>query len=190
MIDLSAILSVFLIALGLSADCFAVALGAGLSGRGYNARQVWRVAGSFGLFQAVMPVLGWLAGETIVNYIAAYDHWVAFGLLSLVAGHMLWESLRPGHEEAERTDVSGGMSLLVLSIATSIDALAVGLTLSFLNISIILAGPTIGAMACLITALGFALGRKAGARLGRWAEISGALILLAIGVRIVLSHIR
>jgi len=189
MSDHAGFFSVVLIAVGLSADCFAVALGAGLSGRRYTARQVWRVAGCFGLFQGVMPVLGWLAGRTVVDYIAAYDHWVAFGLLALVAGRMLWESLRPGHETAERTDISGGLSLLLLSLATSIDALAVGLSLAFASISIVVAGPTIAVIACLLTALGFAVGRRVGTYIGRWAEIAGAVILLAIGVRILLSHL-
>lgn len=183
------LLSILLIAVGLSADCFAVAFSASISNHNYRLRQVLRAGASFGLFQATMPLLGWLAGKTVVDYVSAYDHWVAFGLLALVSGRMLWESFKTDHGREKEIDITRGMSLLILSIATSIDALAVGLSFAFLKVNIAIASPVIGAIAFLITILGFVIGRKAGKYLGRWAEITGAVILLLIAFRILLTHI-
>ena len=182
-------LSIILIAIGLSADCFAVALGGGVSNKNPTRIQVLRVAFMFGLFQAVMPVLGWLAGRTVVEYIADYDHWVAFVLLAIVSGRMLWESLRPERGEEKTVDITRGLLLLTLSVATSIDALAVGLSFAFIEVSIAVAAPTIGVVAFIATAAGFILGRKASRLIGRRAEIIGAVILLAIAFRILLSHL-
>jgi putative Mn2+ efflux pump MntP len=178
------ILSVLLIALGLSADCFAVALGGGVNaGSGVRWRML-RLALSFGFFQAVMPVIGWLAGSTVVKLIADYDHWVAFGLLAIVSGRMLWEAFGPGeHQEEKELDISRGLLLLSLSVATSIDALAVGLSFAFIDINIAIASPVIGVVAFAVTAIGFYLGRK----VGKLAV--GGIILLAIAVRILLSHL-
>lgn len=180
-------LSVFLIAIGLSADCFAVALSGGVSNKNHSWLQILRVAFSFGLFQAVMPVLGWLAGRTVVEFIAAYDHWVVFVLLAAVSGRMLWESLHHGGSEEKEVDVTRGLLLLTLSIATSIDALAVGLSFAFLKVNIALASPTIGVVAFVVTAIGFILGKKASKLIGKRAEIVGAMILLAIAFRILLG---
>jgi putative Mn2+ efflux pump MntP len=182
-------LSIILIAIGLSADCFAVALGGGVSNKNHSRIQIFRVAFMFGLFQAVMPLLGWLAGRTVVEYIADYDHWVAFVLLAIVSGRMLWESLRPERGEEKNVDITRGLLLLTLSIATSIDALAVGLSFAFIKVSIAVAAPTIGVVAFIATAIGFVLGKKASKLIGRRAETIGAVILLAIAFRILLSHL-
>ncbi len=182
-------LSIFFIAIGLSADCFAVALGGGVSQKNHSRVQIFRVAFMFGLFQAIMPVLGWLVGRTVVEYIADYDHWVAFVLLAVVSGRMLWESLRPERGEEKVVDITRGLLLLTLSIATSIDALAVGLSFAFLKVNIALASPTIGVVAFIATAIGFVLGKKASKLIGRRAETIGAIILLAIAFRILLSHL-
>lgn len=136
-----------------------------------------------------MPVLGWLAGRTAVEIIADYDHWVAFALLVVVSGRMFWEAFHSESSRGKDVDVSKGFLLLMLSIATSIDALAVGLSLAFLDVNIALASPTIGAVAFIATTLGFILGRKASKLVGKRAEAIGALILLAIAFRILLSHI-
>jgi putative Mn2+ efflux pump MntP len=150
---------------------------------------VFRVASSFGFFQALMPVLGWLAGRTAIEIIADYDHWVAFALLVVVSGRMFWEAFHSESNKEKDVDVSKGFLLLTLSIATSIDALAVGLSLAFLDVNIALASPTIGAVAFVATTLGFILGKKASKLVGKRAEAIGALILLAIAFRILLSHI-
>jgi putative Mn2+ efflux pump MntP len=180
-------LSVLLIALGLSADCFAVALSASIANKNHPPVQVVRVSFSFGFFQALMPVLGWLVGRTIVDFVAGFDHWVAFALLGFVGGRMLWESFH--HRENEKpVDISRGWLLLTLSIATSIDALAVGLAFAFEDVNIWLASATIGITCIIISAIGFLAGRKAGEIFGKRAEIVGGLILIGIGIQIVLEH--
>jgi putative Mn2+ efflux pump MntP len=180
--------SILLIAFGLSADCFAVALGVSTQITRRFLLQVLRVSLSFGLFQALMPVLGWLAGTTIVEFIESFDHWVAFGLLAIVGSRMLWESFH-SQDGQKKTDIAKWFILLTLSIATSIDALAVGLSFAFLKVNIALAVLTIGLVSVMVTAIGFGLGRKAGRLIGKRAEAIGGIILLAIGIRILLSHI-
>lgn len=181
--------SILLVALGLSADCFAVALGGSIAMKSHSRLQVLRTAIAFGLFQALMPVLGWLIGQTVVDLIADYDHWVAFGLLAIVGGHMLWESFCHKDGRAETTDITKGWPLIVLSLATSIDALAVGLTFPFIEVNVAVASPTIGLVAFAATVIGFLLGRKVGKMVGRWASAVGGLLLIAIGLRILLSHL-
>jgi len=182
-------LSVFLIALGLSADCFAVALSGSISNINHSWPRLLRVSFSFGLFQALMPVLGWLAGRTVVEFIADYDHWVAFALLAIVSGRMLWESFHPERSQDKEVDITKGILLITLSIATSIDALAVGLSFAFLEVNIAMASLTIGAVAFLVTTIGFIVGKRASKIIGKRAEAIGGLILLAIAFRILLSHI-
>ena len=182
-------LSIFLIALGLSADCFAVALSGGISNKNHSWPQWFRVSFSFGLFQALMPVLGWLAGRTVVEFIADYDHWVAFGLLAIVSGRMLWESFRPERSQDKEVDITKGFLLITLSIATSIDALAVGLSFAFLEVNMAMASPTIGAVAFLVTTIGFVVGKRASKIIGKRAEAIGGIILIAIAFRILLTHV-
>jgi putative Mn2+ efflux pump MntP len=181
--------SILLIALGLSADCFAVALGGSISMKTLSRLQVFRASIAFGLFQALMPVLGWLAGRTIVELIADYDHWVAFILLALIGGRMLWESFRSRDGHTKDADITKGLPLLILSVATSIDALAVGLTFSFLEVNVTMASLTIGIVAFLATIIGFLVGRKAGELIGRRAVFVGGVILIGIGLRILITHI-
>jgi len=182
-------ISILIIALGLSADCFAVAFSGSIAMKSISCWQILRASLSFGFFQAMMPVLGWLAGQTIVNLISDYDHWLAFILLAFIGGKMGWESFRKEDEQTAKADITRGVTLLTLSIATSIDALAVGLTFAFLEVNIALASMVIGVTAFIIAALGFVLGKKAGKVLGKRAELLGGIILIAIGLRILLSHI-
>ena len=183
-------LSIFFIALSLSADCFAVSLG-GSVGLNNKIRYipVFRTALAFGFAQAVMPAIGWLVGRTILDYIAAYDHWVAFGLLAVVGGRMIWEGVKGEGEEKAGMDITRGWLLLTLAFATSIDSLAVGLSLAFVEINILAAVFIIGAMAFLITHLGFYLGFKVGDIIGKRAKIIGGVILIVIGLRVLISHL-
>ncbi len=183
------IVSIFFIALSLSTDCFAVALAFSISRKSLIAGEIGRTASAFGFFQFLMPVLGWMGGRTVVNVISGYDHWVAFLLLSLVAGRMVWESFHSEEAPGGDSDISRGILLLTLAIATSIDALAVGLSFAFLRINIVTASIIIGSVTFLVTATGFLLGRRVGKLLGRRAKLAGGLILIAIGTRIVLEHI-
>ena len=182
-------LSIFFIALGLAADCFAVAIGGSISMKTLSFLQVFRASLAFGIFQGLMPVLGWLAGRTVVELIAGYDHWVAFILLTLVGTRMIWESFRSRDGNTKSTDMTRGFLLLTLSVATSIDALAVGLTFAFIKINIVVASLTIGVVASVVTAIGFLLGRKAGHLIGRRVEAIGGIILIGIAIRILLEHV-
>jgi putative Mn2+ efflux pump MntP len=182
------ILSILFIAFGLSADCFAVALSGSVAMKSLSRLQVFRTALTFGVFQAIMPVLGWLAGKTFVDIIADYDHWIAFSLLLLVGGRMIWKSCYNG-EKHKQIDITKGILLITLAVATSIDALAVGLTFAFLRVNIIVAVSIIGITAFLVTAFSFVAGRKLGSFAGKRAEAIGGIILIAVGLRIVLSHL-
>lgn len=134
-----------------------------------------------------MPVLGWLVGRTLVNWISDYDHWVAFGLLAMIGARMIWESFHSKDGRGE--GFPGGLVLLTLAVATSIDALVVGLSLAFLQLNMVMAVMTIGGVAFLITGGGFLIGRKAGQMFGERAGVLGGIILISIGVRILLSHL-
>jgi putative Mn2+ efflux pump MntP len=133
-----------------------------------------------------MILLGWWAGSYIIDFIAAYDHWVAFGLLAFVGGKMIWESL---HEKEERTDITRWRYLFILAVATSIDALAVGLSFAVLHVNLAMASITIGTVAFIITFVGFIAGKKLGELVGKRAEIIGGIILIGIGLRILLDHL-
>ncbi len=180
--------SIVLIALGLSADCFAVAIGISISRVNISAFTIIRASLAFAIFQALMPFIGWLLGRTIVAFIADFDHWLVFTLLALIGGKMIWESLHPdGHGKSN--DISRLLLVLYLALATSIDALAAGLSFAFLDVNIASTCSTIGIVTLLIAITGFILGRKAGTILGKHAGIIGGVILIAIGLRVLLSHL-
>ena len=182
-------LSILIIAIGLSADCFAVALSSSISRRTLANWQGFRVALSFGLFQALMIVIGWLAGRTVIELISAYDHWLSFALLLFVGGRMIWESVHDKDDEHKSADITRWWLLFTLSLATSLDALAVGLSFAFLEVNLALASVTIGVTAFIISLSGFFAGKKLGALVGKRAEIIGGIILILIGVRILLEHL-
>lgn len=182
-------LSLIGIAIGLAMDAFAVSIGAGLTLKTVDARQTFRLAWHFGLFQAMMPVLGWLAGLSIASWIAPVDHWIAFGLLAVIGAKMIYEALKDADGDAPRSDPTKGWSLVLLSVATSIDALAVGLTLALLNVDIWYPAVVIGLVAGAFTAVGMQLGTRFGALLGRRMEVVGGVILIAIGVQILVEHL-
>jgi manganese efflux pump family protein len=182
-------ISTFFIALSLSADCFAVSLGGSCGLPRLRYIQVFRTALAFGLAQSIMPALGWLAGRTVINYIANYDHWIAFGLLAVVGGRMIWEAFDKKEGEKAGMDITRGWMLVTLALATSIDALAVGLSLAFLKTNILIAALIIGVVAFVISNLGFYIGRKASDVLGQRARIIGGIILIGIGLRVLISHL-
>ncbi len=178
------------LAVALAMDAFAVAIASGVALRAVSARQTFRLAWHFGLFQAMMPVIGWSAGLTVRSRIEAYDHWVAFALLAFVAQGMLRSAFKGEQAETEAKDPTKGMTMVMLSVATSIDALAVGLSLSMINISIWTPALIIGLVAGVFTTAGMHLGKAIGsvAPLSRWAEMTGGIVLLAIGVNILKEH--
>lgn len=181
--------TLFLIALGVSADAFAVALTKGLHMRRFNLRHALVIAATFGVFQAAMPLIGWLLASQFARYITGVDHWIAFILLALIGGKMIWEAFSPADDTEADTDKLNIKRLLILAVATSIDALAVGITLAFIPVSITGAIALIGATTFLFAFLGVVIGRRVGARFGKPAEIIGGLILILIGSRILLDHL-
>jgi putative Mn2+ efflux pump MntP len=178
------------IAVGLSMDALAVAIGASVSLRGVTPRQVFRLSFHFGLFQALMPILGWTLGSLAAGYIHNYDHWVAFALLMLVGIKAIHEALSDGEENgAQRRDPTRGWNLVLLSVATSIDALAVGLTFAMLGIIVWYPAFVIGCITAALTLAGMIFGSWLGRRFGKVMEVVGGLVLIAIGVKILAGHI-
>jgi manganese efflux pump family protein len=182
------ILTIIFLAVGLGVDAFSVAIGIGAT----NSRKSWapvmRLALAFGLFQFVMPLVGWLAGSTVVDMIQSFDHWMAFGLLALIGGKMIWEGFEK-ESDGEKADQTRGWPLLLLSIATSIDALAVGFSFSLLKAPILFPAAIIGVVCFLMTAVGMVFGKGLARIFGKKVEILGGLVLIAIGVKILLEHL-
>lgn len=177
------------IAFGLALDAFAVSIACSVILQRVSARQVFRLAFHFGLFQALMPILGWLAGRTMYQYISLWDHWLAFLLLTAVGGKAIISALR-GTDCVERiSDPTKGFCLLTLSIATSIDALAVGLSFAFLEIQVWYASAIIGLVTFVLTVVGMIGGSGLGLRFGKRMEIVGGVVLIAIGFKILLEHL-
>jgi putative Mn2+ efflux pump MntP len=182
------ILTILGIAVALAMDAFAVAIATGVALKQVSVRQTFRLSWHFGLFQALMPIIGWGLGSSIQGYVENYAHWVAFVLLGLVGGNMLKEAIVADEEENElaQKDSTKGMTLVILSVATSIDALAVGLSMSMVKVSIAYPAIIIGIVAGLFTIAGLQLGKRV-ARLtwlSTWAEILGGLVLWLIGLNI------
>lgn len=176
----------FVIAVGLSMDAFAVSIGKGLCVPEAKPSQAAAVGLWFGGFQAGMPVLGYLLGSQLGSLITTYDHWIAFALLVLIGGKMIVESRSAG----ERADSSfDARAMFPLAVATSIDALAVGVSFAFLKVDIVPAVAFIGVTTLVVSILGLRLGNVLGARSKSRAEIFGGLILIAIGARILLEHL-
>jgi len=179
---------VLILAVGLSMDAVAVCLAIATAGRARGVRPTFRLAFHFGLFQFFMPILGWLAGTSLVSLVEDLDHWVALGLLVFVGGRMIRSGLRDGEEEVGN-DPSRGWSLVMLALATSIDALAVGLSLAVLRVGIWYPSAVIGVVAGSLSFLALEVGSRVSRNFGRRMEIAGGLVLIAIGLRIVVEHI-
>jgi putative Mn2+ efflux pump MntP len=182
--------TIILIALALAVDAFAVALASGVSLCQVSGRQTFRLAFHFGLFQAMMNIIGWAAGLTVRTLLQSIDHWLAFGLLVLVAAKMIKDAISGREEEAKKVDPTKGYTLVMLSVATSIDSLAVGLSFSVLNVSIWMPAAIIGIIATVLTIIGLKLGCLLGSasRIGARAEIIGGLVLVGIGFNILHQH--
>ena len=180
--------TILVIAVGLAMDAFAVSVVTGSLSKEFKLRHALRMALFFGGFQAIMPIIGFLAGLSLQGYIAAYDHWVAFALLSLVGGKMIYESFRIEAAGKDRNPANLPV-LLILSFATSIDALAVGFTLSLLKAPIALAVTIIGLVTFALSYAGVFIGKRFGHFFESKVEIIGGLILIAMGVKIVIEHL-
>ena len=184
-------IELFLIAVGLSMDAFAVSICKGLNMRKINYKHACIIGGFFGVFQAVMPLVGWVLGKQFEQYITSIDHWIAFALLAFIGGKMAIEALK-GDEEDEKNDDKDKLDykeLFVLAVATSIDALAVGITFAFLQVSIIPSVLLIGVTTFVLSVVGVAIGNKFGTKYKSKAEFVGGVILVCIGLKILLEGV-
>jgi putative Mn2+ efflux pump MntP len=182
------IVTILFIAFGLAMDAFAVSIANGITIKQQRMNHALKLGFSFGSFQAFMPLIGWLAGLSLRDLIAGVDHWIAFGLLSLIGCKMIYEStkIQSGEKEADSLSL---FVLFMLSVATSIDALAVGVSFAFLKISIITPIIVIGFVTFLLSFLGVFIGNKVGHFFENKIEILGGLILIAIGIKILVEHL-
>lgn len=181
------ILTVFFLAIGLSFDSFAVSVCSGLNLPQIRFFQATKIAIFLALFQALMPLFGWLVGNSIKSLIEPVDHWIAFGLLGLIGGKMIIESFI----DAEQREIKNPLHIrviLLLSLATSIDALAVGFSFATLLEKIVIAVLIIGSVTFIASMLGILLGKKTGPKINKYAEIIGGLILIIIGSKILIQH--
>ena len=178
----------FFIALSLSLDAFAVSVGSGISIRDLRFFHALRASFSFGLFQFIMPLAGWYMGGAFTAKFETYAHWIAFALLAFVGGKMILGSLRRGKGSAENTgDIRSLKTLFVLSVATSIDALATGISLNIMGLGVWLSAAIIGGVTFCVCLCGFEFGRRIGAVLEKWAQIAGGLVLIGIGIGILIQ---
>ena len=197
-------IALLFIALSLSMDAFAVSVSSGICVQGLRPFHAVRASFFFGLFQFVMPVAGWYLGSAFASYIETFDHWIAFVLLAFTGGKMIVEALKkkPGcppesggaascgeDSSAGSGDIRSLKTLLILSVATSIDALAVGISLSIIGLSVWGSAAVIGGVTFAVCLCGFEFGRRIGLALEKWAQIAGGIILAGIGVKILIQHL-
>ncbi len=184
------VISVFLIAVSLALDAFAVSVSCGVSTPRFGPRQAIRVGVWFGSFQFLMPLMGWLLGAAVSAYIQAFDHFVAFGLLALIGGQMIARAVRKGAGEAAEAPADlSARRLCLLAVATSIDALAVGVSMAFMNVDVLLSAAVIGAVAFVLSLAGGLAGRRLGGLFQKRAELLGGAVLIGIGVKILMEHL-
>lgn len=184
-------IELLLLAVGLSMDAFAVSICKGLKMRKINYGHACVIGAFFGGFQAIMPLIGWLLGKQFEKYITSIDHWIAFILLGIIGGKMVYEAIKGEDDEnekdGEKNDVLDIKELFILAVATSIDALAVGITFAFLKVSILPSILTIGVTTFLFSIIGVAIGNRFGAKYKSKAEVAGGIILILIGIKILLE---
>jgi len=182
------LLNIIMIGIGLSMDALAVSISSGITIKKLQVRHAFKIALFFGVFQAIMPIIGWFAGFTFRSYIMNFDHWIAFILLSFIGGKMVYESRIMICEE-QKNDPLKLIVLFGLAIATSIDALAVGVTFAFLNVMILMPALIIGLITFSISLGGVFLGKKLGCLFEKKVELAGGLILIGIGIKILVEHL-
>ena len=180
---------IVLIGIGLAMDSFAVAIGTSIALKTVSFRQIFRMAFHFALFHIFMPILGWYAGTTIHRWISIWDHWLAFVLLVFIGGRAIYNAFQGKDEACREFDPTRGMSLVILALATSIDAFGVGMSFAMLNMKILFPALVIGSVIAVFTVTGMLLGSKLGNVFGKRVEILGGLILIAIGLKILIEHL-
>ena len=180
-------IELFILAVGLSMDAFAVSICKGLSVNRLRPRHALIAGAYFGGFQALMPLIGWLLGRQFESLIKSVDHWVAFALLALIGANMIREAVK--NEEENLSDSFSPRTMFPLAVATSIDALAVGVTFAFLDVAVVPAVSFIGVTTFLFSAAGLKIGRLFGAKYKSRAELAGGIVLICIGLKILIEHI-
>lgn len=181
-------LEIFLTGIALSMDAFAVSVGKGLTLKKATLPKILCVGLWFGGFQALMPLGGYFLGESFASYVEAFDHWIAFGLLALIGGNMIRESLKDGDEGHDGSDF-GLRTMLLLAIATSIDAFAAGVSFAFMDVAIWGAVAIIGLTTFIFSGAGLCLGEVVGSRFHKVAGIAGGIVLIGIGLKVLLEHL-
>ncbi|MBQ8366993.1 MAG: manganese efflux pump [Alistipes sp.] len=182
------IVELLLIAIGLAMDAFAVSVGKGVTLKRVTMRHALNAGVWFGGFQALMPIVGYIVGVRFSSFVTSIDHWIAFGLLVVIGLNMIREAVW-GDEESHTSDF-GTKTMLLMAIATSIDALAIGISLAFLGVNIWVSAAVIGIVTLLLSGVGVYLGSLFGSRLGTKAGIVGGIILIAIGLKILIEHLE
>ena len=183
--------SIAALAFAMSTDAFAAAIGKGAALQRPDWREALRAGAIFGTIEALTPLAGWLLGSAAVGYVAAWDHWIAFALLAALGAHMVWAGMHPSDEVVDqRPERHSFWNLAVTGFATSIDAMAVGVGLAFVDVDIAWVALAIGCATFVMVASGIMLGRVLGAAMGRRAEIAGGFILVAVGAAIVYEHLH
>jgi manganese efflux pump family protein len=175
--------------IGLAMDCFAVSLGIGSGNAARSVRPIFRLSFHFGLFQGLMTLLGWLVGTTVAQLIANIDHWIVLVLLGWVGTRMIIEGCRSADDDHPKVDPSRGGTLVLLAVATSLDAMAVGLSMAIIKVNIWSASALIGVITLALSLAGLLIGNRLGATFGKRMEIIGGLILNGIGLRILITHL-
>lgn len=170
-------------------DAFTMGAAAGLGLESLTPRQVFRLSWHFGLFQFIMPVTGWLIGQGLAVWLASYGAWIAFALLGIVGSRMIVEALTPGQGKLDKRDPTKGLTMVLLSLTTSIDALAVGVSLALIHVSVWHPAMVIGSVALMMTGCGMIFGRRLGVKVGYRLEILGGLIMIGIGIKVLASHL-
>ncbi len=189
---MAGLITLAVVGVSLSVDAFAAAVGKGATGTRPKFLDALRIGTIFGLFEALTPVIGWALGIAFAGWIRDVDHWVAFALLAAVGGHMLWQAVRPeppAAAEASAPRRHGLLQLCTTAVATSLDAMAVGVSLAVLRVDIWTASLVIGGVTTVVATFGVLLGRHVGPYLGRWAEVLGGVALIAIGSLILYQHL-
>lgn len=181
------LIELFILAVGLSMDAFAVSVCKGLAGGQVGTKEMGLAGLWFGGFQALMPVLGYILGAAFADYITAFDHWIAFILLGIIGGNMIKEAF--SGEEEEVSNSFGVKTMFIMAVATSIDALAIGITFAFLKVNITAAALFIGCTTFVFSAAGVKIGSVFGTRYKAKAELAGGLILILLGIKILLEHL-
>ncbi len=186
--------SLILLAFAMSTDAFAASIGRGAELSKVRFISALRIGLVFGVVEAIMPLAGWALGHVAMRFVSGIDHWIAFAMLGMLGGHMIWEGLQKGGADAIKVagDQQGDKSIWLIAftaLATSIDALAVGITLALTDINIVVASLAIGLATTLMVTCGTLLGRAIGTVVGKWAEVLGGLILIAIGFAVLYEHL-